>query len=278
MAKKRMVLLVLLVMVAFASPVGAKYVTFIHGLPALPGAVPSFNPVDINVDGQCQYIYKLYGSKLGPIDIEAGDHAVTFYENVPGQRCTGTVLGTYEWTHQADDEIDVVLGLNAEDEVAISVWDNKPSLALVDGGAEAVVEVRNAAAGPTLDALVRKGSSVVANGSAAPGAKYGPIETTQGGHSVVILRGAKVFGENEGSFQQNRVYWNYITGSVFKDTVKILSIESIPDQPSEGNPPSPPAFSTCCYAGFPAAVSQSTCLSTGGLYVGNVNPSPNPCP
>jgi hypothetical protein len=46
-----------------------------------------------------------------------------------------------------------------------------------------------------------------------------------------------------------------------------------------GNTPGDPVFRTCCYAGYPVEPSnEGTCRSTGGLYLGDVNPSPNPCP
>lgn len=276
--KKLVFFVVVLALIAFTVPAGAGLVTVVHGLPALPEAVPSFNPIDIAIDGQCQYIYRLYGAKLGPIEFEAGQHAITFYESIPGQPCAGTELAATEWNQQADDEIDVVLGLNSEDEVTISLWDNTTALDAINGGVEAAVEVRNAAAGPTLDVVLKKGNDVVQVGGVPPGLILGPIETTQGEHTLLIQKGTKVLEQVTGDVQANRVYWAYVTGSVFKETVKLLTIESIPGEATEGNPPNPPKFSTCCYAGFPAPVSQSQCQSTGGIYIGDVNPTPNPCP
>ncbi len=48
---------------ALAVPARAALITVIHGLPALPGAVPSSNPVDVAIDGKCEYIYQPYGAK-----------------------------------------------------------------------------------------------------------------------------------------------------------------------------------------------------------------------
>jgi len=36
-------------------------------------------------------------------------------------------------------------------------------------------------------------------------------------------------------------------------------------------------FRTCCYSGAAAQVNQSTCESTGGTFIGNVDPATNPC-
>ena len=277
MTKKLVIIIMWLLLAAFAVSAQAGMLTVVHGLPALPGAVPSFNPIDIAIDGQCQYIYQLYGKKIGPEEFEAGQHSITFYETIPGQPCTGTQLATTEWNQQADDEIDVVLGLNSEDQVAISFWNNRTALNLVEGGVEAAVEVRHAAAGPTLDVDLKKGNETVTTGGVPAGSFLGPIETTQGEHTLLIQKGSEVLGQLTGELQPNRVYWTYVTGSVFKGTVKLLAIESIPGQPTEGNPPGPPKFSTCCIFGVASQLSQSNCNTSSGTYIGDVNPVPNPC-
>jgi hypothetical protein len=279
MIKKLVFIFMWLFLAAFAVSAQAGLLTVIHGLPALPGAVPSFNPIDIAIDGQCQYIYRLYGAKLGPIEFEAGQHSITFYENAPGQPCAGTQLATTQWNQLSNDEIDVVLGLNSEDQVAISFWDNRTALDLVDGGVEAAVEVRHAAAGPTLAVVLKKGNETVSTGGVPAGSFLGPIETTQGEHTLLIQKGSDVIlAQNTGLFQAKRVYWAYVTGSVFKETVKLLTIESIPGEATAGNPPGPPKFSTCCIFGVPSQLSSRNCSQASGLYIGDVNPSPNPCP
>ncbi len=77
--------------------------------------------------------------------------------------------------------------------------------------------------------------------------------------------------------QDDRAYWIYITGSVFKKTVNLLSIESIPGELIEGQEPPPAAFSTCCAFGVAIQVSQNQCNTLDGTYLGDVDPSKNPC-
>ncbi len=53
------------------------------------------------------------------------------------------------------------------------------------------VEVRNAAAGPTLRAVLKKGNDVVKAGRVRAGSVLGPIETTRGRHTLKIKKGAE---------------------------------------------------------------------------------------
>jgi hypothetical protein len=278
MTKKLVFIMMWLAMVAVAVPAGAGLVTFIHGLPALPGAIPSSNPVDIAFDGKCEYIYEPYGAKLGPRQIEEGWHTTVFYESTPNDPCRGTVLAATEVFFDASDEVDVTLHLNSEDVVVASVWDNTTALDAIENGAEVAVEVRNAAAGPTLTAVLKKENEEVDSGGVIPGSSLGPIETTAGKHTVQVKNGDETLDQDSDEFKADRVYWVYITGSVFKKTINLLTIESIPGELIEGQPPpNPPKYSTCCYYGYPVPSGQGQCYSTGGLYVGDVAPDPNPC-
>jgi hypothetical protein len=278
MTKKLVFIMMWLAMVAVAVPADAGLVTFIHGLPALPGAIPSSNPVDIALDRECEYIYEPYGAKLGPRQIEEGWHSIIFYESLPNDPCRGTVLSALEVFLEASDEVDITLHLNSEDVVVASIWDNTTALDAIDNGAEVAVEVRNAAAGPTLTAVLKKENEVVDSGGVIPGSSLGPIETTVGKHTVQVKNGDETLDQDSDEFQADRVYWVYITGSVFKKTINLLTIESIPGELIEGQPPpNPPKYSTCCYYGYPVQSGQGSCYSTGGLYIGDVAPNPNPC-
>jgi hypothetical protein len=277
MKRKLIFISVLVAVAAFALSAQAGVVTFNHGLPALPGAVPSNNPVDIAIDGVCENIYVPYGSKLGPTQFEAGLHSVIFYESVPGDPCRGTVLSAREWNVEDTTQIDVALSLNAEDQVTVSVWDNTTSLFAVENGAETAVEVRHAAGGPILDVVLEKDNEVVQVGGVPAGLIFGPIETTQGAHILRIRNGKEVLDQDTDSLKPNRVYWAYVTGSVFKKTVNILTIESIPGDEIEGGVPSPPRFSTCCFFGTAIQLGQNQCQSTGGTYIGDVDPATGPC-
>lgn len=278
MTKKLVFIMMWLALVAVAVPAGAGLVTVIHGLPALPGAIPSSNPVDIALDGACEYIYEPYGAKLGPRQIEEGWHSIIFYESLPNDPCRGTVLSAIETFLEASDEVDITLHLNSEDVVVASVWDNTTALDAIDAGVEVAVEVRNAAAGPTLTAVLKKENEEVDSGGVIPGSTFGPIATTVGEHIVQVKNGDETLDQDSDEFQADRVYWVYITGSVFKKTINLLTIESIPGELIEGeDPPNPPRYSTCCYYGYPVQLGQGQCYSTGGRYIGDVAPNPNPC-
>ncbi len=146
--KKLMPIMVCVAFVAFAVPASAGLITVIHALPALPDAVPSSNPVDIAIDGVCEYIYQPYGSKIGPRKIEAGQHSIIFYESIPDDPCQGEVLAARQGNLNATAQIDVVLGLNSQDRVVVRIWDNTNALDAIENGAETAVEIRGAAAGP----------------------------------------------------------------------------------------------------------------------------------
>jgi hypothetical protein len=278
MTKKPLFIAISIIFVLFSIPASAARVTLIHGLPALPGAVPSFNPVDIAIDGVCEGIYRLYGAKLGPIEFDPGVHSFTFYDAAPGQPCSGNQLAATQINVTATTQIDVALGLNAEDEVAISIWDNAPSLFAVEGTTNAAVEVRHAAAGPILGAILTREGILVETGGLPAGLILGPIVTTPGIHTLQILKGVELLGETIGDLLPERVYWVYVTGSVFKGTVNILAIESIPGAPTAGNPPGPPKFTTCCFFGTPTQLSQNQCQATGGIFIGDVDPAKAVCP
>jgi hypothetical protein len=272
------VIIITLMLVSFTIPASAGLVTFIHGLPALPGAIPSSNPVDIALDGKCEYIYEPYGAKLGPRQIEEGWHSIIFYESLSNDPCRGTVLAAIEAFLETSDEVDIALHLNSEDVVVASIWDNTTALDAIENGAEVAVEVRNAAAGPTLTAVLKKENEEVDSGGVIPGSTFGPIDTTVGEHIVQVKNGEETLDQDSDEFKADRVYWVYITGSVFKKTINLLTIESIPGELIEGqDPPNPPKYSTCCYYGYPVPSGQGQCYSTGGLYIGDVAPSPNPC-
>ena len=236
MTKKLVFIIMLLFLAAVAVPAQADLVTIIHGLPALPGALPSNNPVDIAIDGVCEYFYTPYGAKIGPSKFEDGKHSIIFYESIPDQPCRGTILAARDWNQDTDDEIDVVLGLNAEDEVTISFWDNTTALDVVDCEAETAIEVRNAAAGPTLGAVVKKGDDKI-NGDVENGSTFGPIKTTSSEHILQVKKESEILDQDTDSLKKNRVYWVYITGSVDKKTVNILNIESVPDEAIDGELP-----------------------------------------
>ncbi|UCD58123.1 MAG: hypothetical protein JSV16_03135 [Candidatus Hydrogenedentota bacterium] len=277
MNKKLIFIMIWLASAAFAVPAEAGLVTVIHALPALPGAVPSSNPVDIAIDGVCEHTYQPYGAKLGPKQIEAGWHSIIFYESIPDDPCRGKVLAAIEGWVSATDEIDVVLHLNSEDQVVISTWDNTTALDAIDSGAEAAVEVRHAAAGPILSAVLKKENDVVEVGGVQAGSILGPIETTEGEHTLQIKKGEENLDQDTGVLKEGRVYWVYVTGSVFKKTVDLLTIESIPDELIEGEDPGPPKFSTCCLYGTAVQLGQNQCQSLGGTFIGDIDPSRNPC-
>ena len=237
MKKIQLFITIFFALVAFTVSAEADLVTIIHGLPALPGALPSNNPVDIAIDGVCEHFYQPYGAKLGPKVFEAGKHTFIFYESIPDDPCRGFVLAAIEVDLDTDDEIDVVLHLNSEDEVIAGIWDNTTALDVVDCGVETAIEVRNAAAGPTLGAVVKKGNDKV-NGDVKNGGTFGPIKTTGGDHILQIRNGSEVLDQDTDDLKKERVYWVYITGSVDKKTVNILNIESVPDEALEGEIPS----------------------------------------
>ncbi len=278
MIKKRLFIPVFLGILALTAPASAELVTIIHGLPALPGVIPSYNPIDIAIDGECTHIYKLFGSKTGPIEMAAGTHSIVFYESALASPCRGTVLGALEGVIPEGGELDVVLGLDAEDQVAVKIFNNKTSLAALENGMETGVEVRSVAAGPTLGAIVKKDLEQVHAGEVAAGAFLGPLGSTPGDHTVQVNKGEEVLDLVTGNFERGRVYWIYICGSVFKKTVDLLSIQSIPDEPVEDEPPTEPAkFSTCCFYGAAAQLGEAQCQKSGGRYIGDVDPLSNPC-
>ena len=272
------VIVITFMLLFFTTTASAQLVTFVHGLPALPGAIPSSNPVDIALDGKCEYIYEPYGAKLGPRQIGEGWHTTIFYESIPDDPCRGKVLAAIEVFFDESDEFDITLHLNSEDVVVASVWDNTIALDAVENGAEVAVEVRHAAAGPNLTAILKKGIEVVDSGAVIPGQSLGPIETTAGEHTVQVKNGDETLDQDSDEFEADRVYWVYITGSVFKKTTNLLTIESIPGELIEGeDPPNTPKYSTCCFYGYPVSFGQNQCQSGGGTYIGDVAPDPNPC-
>jgi hypothetical protein len=236
MSKKQILITIFFALVAFTVPAQAGLVTVIHGLPALPGALPSNNPVDIAIDGVCKYFYAPYGAKIGPSEFEDGKHYIIFYEAIPDEPCRGTILAARDWIQKTDDEIDVVLGLSSEDEVAISFWDNTTALDEVDGGVEAAIEVRHVAGGSTLGAVVKKGKRQV-DGVVANGDTFGPVKTTKSDHILQIRDELEILDQDTDTLKKDRVYWVYITGSVAKKTVNILNIESVPDEAIGGECP-----------------------------------------
>ena len=221
------------VIVAFTMPAQADLMTIVHGLPALPGALPSNNPVDIAVDYVCEYFYQPYGTKLGPKRYEAGKHTFIFYEAIPDKPCQGFVLAAKEIELGADDEIDVVLHLNAEDEVVIGTWDNTTALDAIDKGATAAIEVRNAASSPTLTAVLKKSDDEI-EGDVDNGSSFGPVKTTTGEHILQVRNESEILDQDTGEVQLERAYWVYLTGSVDKKTVNILTLESVPDEAIDG--------------------------------------------
>ena len=236
MSKKQIFITMCCVLIAFTVPAQAGLVTIIHGLPALPGALPSNNPVDIAIDGVCEHFYTPYGAKLGPSEFEDGKHYIIFYESIPDEPCRGTILALTEWNQDTDDEIDIVLGLNSDDEVVISFWDNTTALDVVDGGVETAIEVRHVAGGSTLGAVVKKGKSQV-DGDVANGDTFGPIKTTKSDHILQIRDELEILDQDTDTLKKDRVYWVYITGSVAKKTVNILNLESVPDEAIDGELP-----------------------------------------
>ena len=277
MIKKCLSFSMWLAIVAIAVPASAGLITVIHGLPALPGAVPSSNPVDISIDGTCEYTYRPYGSKIGPRELEPGLRTIIFYEALPDDPCNGTVLAARQGNIAESDQIDIVLGLNAEDQVDITTFDNTTALDALENGFQTAVEFRNVAAGPVLSAILLKGLESVAAGGVEPGLRFGPIETTAGEHTQRIENGPEVLEQDSDTLLAERAYWVYITGSVFKKTINLLSIESVPGELIEGQEPPPAAFSTCCAFGIAAQVSETQCRSWNGTYLGDVDPSKNPC-
>ena len=257
-----------------AVPAQAALLTIIHALPALPGAMPASNPVDVAIDGVCEHIYEPYGAKLGPKQIAAGVHSIIFYESIPDDPCQSTVLAAAEANLPDTAQIDVVLGLNASDQVIVLAWDNRLSL---DDGSETVVEVRHAAGGPTLGAVLRKGDTQVGAFEVLASTSSGPVATTQGEHTLQVRNGLEVLDQSVGDFKADRVYWAYITGSVFKKTVNLLVIESVPGELIEGEEPPAARFSTCCLFGTATQLGQNQCSQAGGTYIGDVDPAGAPC-
>ncbi len=147
----------------------------------------------------------------------------------------------------------------------------------LDNGFETAVEFRNVAAGPILGAVLLKGNETVASAGVQPGLRAGPYATTAGEHTLRVQNGPEVLDQDNDTLQDDRAYWVYITGSVFKKTVNLLSIESIPGELIEGGEPPPAAFSTCCAFGVAIQVSQNQCNTLGGIYLGDIDPSKNPC-
>ncbi|MDJ0985380.1 MAG: hypothetical protein QNJ26_07535 [Desulfobacterales bacterium] len=139
MTRKLLSITLWFALIALAVPASAALITVIHGLPALPGAVPSSNPVDVAIDGKCEYIYQPYGAKMGPRHIEAGQHTIIFYESIPDEPCQGTVLAARQGFLSDSAQIDVTLGLNAQDQVSIMTFDNTAALDAIENGFETAV-------------------------------------------------------------------------------------------------------------------------------------------
>jgi hypothetical protein len=52
-------------------------------------------------------------------------------------------------------------------------------------------------------------------------------------------------------------------------------------QPTDGGggdePPAPAMFNTCCFFGTATQLNQNQCMSSGGTFIGDVDPATNPC-
>jgi hypothetical protein len=97
MYKKQIIFLICFAILAFTAPAQAGFMTLVHGLPALPGILPTNNPVDIALDGECKFFYVSYGQNLLLEFEEEGRRSVIFYESIPDTPCRGTVLGALDF-------------------------------------------------------------------------------------------------------------------------------------------------------------------------------------
>ncbi len=268
--------------VGWSTATHAALASLVHALPPLPNAIPASNPVDIAINGKCEYHAKPFGAKIGPKKTNSGEYTVLFYEAKESDPCRGQVLAEITLDIEETDEVDIVLGLDQRDLVKVHVWDNRDSLdEIEDGISPTVVEVRNVAASSRLEAVLTVEGEEAQSVMVKPG-RGGLMNSEPGKASLRVKKGGETLDLDRGKLKSGAAHWVYITGSQFRSTIELLTLRAVPRQrpiPDQNTRPDDvtPEYSSCCLFGVCSQLSPANCRTSSGLYIGDTACRPNPC-
>ena len=283
-------LLVAFMLMLPAAGAEAELLSIIHAMPDGPGEWTTNSPVDIKVDGVCEFTRKFYGDKLGPFEVKAGRYKIDVSVYKVGAPCKGKKLATGKVKIKKGGEVDAVIYLanpSGGGKVGkIRTFDNTKSLdPVLSEDWDAAIEVRSVYQSGTVSAVVERAGTEIGSGDVAPGRVLGPFETTAESHEMTVTQGDVTIDTKRGRTRNVRAYWAYVVGAVEEESRELLIFESIPLEPpprgggGDGGK-EPENQNACCIPGggnVCSPLSFSNCSTAGGTYVGERGCNPNPC-
>ena len=112
MQKRDRVFILITVVAALVVPASdAELISIIHALPDGPGDWTSNSPIDIKVDGVCEFTRVFYGEKIGPLEIAPRRYKMSVHAHKIGAPCRGKKLASRRVKIKKNAEVDTVIYL-----------------------------------------------------------------------------------------------------------------------------------------------------------------------
>jgi hypothetical protein len=225
MSKKLSVLLVLVLVFAIFSPVGAKHheakVYIVHGIPAPDGL-----PVDISVDGACALQGFTFGNIAGPVVLPAGTYSVAIRPANPANPCANDpILGPLDLMFEGGKTYSVVAHLTAGGSPTATLFEEDLSGIKSPRGR---IIVHHTAAAPEVDIRLMRGASMKSllklEGLANP--QSAAVDVLPGMWNVSIAPAGTdtvVFGPIKFQVKPRTAYLVYAVGSLSDSTFTLLT-------------------------------------------------------